>query len=123
MCCTFGDATDVTWWREHQLPLIALLTRAGLLSEDGGPYAGLTLAQARARIVADLRAEGLLLESRETAQTIRAHERCGTPLEILETSQWFIRVLDSSRRCWRLAGRSPGTRRICRCATSTGSQT
>jgi valyl-tRNA synthetase len=27
MCCTFGDTTDVAWWREHQLPLIALLTR------------------------------------------------------------------------------------------------
>jgi valyl-tRNA synthetase len=95
MCCTFGDTTDVAWWREHQLPLIALVTRAGRLSADGGAYAGLTLAEAREQIVADLRAQGLLLDARETAQTVRVHERCGTPLEILETSQWFIRVLDA----------------------------
>ncbi|HEX5691899.1 MAG TPA: class I tRNA ligase family protein, partial [Roseiflexaceae bacterium] len=95
MCCTFGDATDVAWWQAHQLPLIALLTRQGRLSADGGPYAGLTLAEARTRIVADLREAGLLRESRETAQTVRVHERCGTPLEILETSQWFVRLLDA----------------------------
>jgi valyl-tRNA synthetase len=95
MCCTFGDTTDVMWWREHQLPLIPLVTRQGRLSEDGGPYAGLTLRQARERIVAELREAGAQLDEQATAQTVRVHERCGTPLEILETSQWFIRVLDA----------------------------
>ena len=95
MCCTFGDTTDVAWWQSHKLALIALVTRQGRLSEDGGPYAGLTLRQARERIVADLRAAGRLLGERATEQTVRVHERCGTPLEILETSQWFIRVLDA----------------------------
>ncbi|HEU5090865.1 MAG TPA: class I tRNA ligase family protein, partial [Roseiflexaceae bacterium] len=95
MCCTFGDTADVAWWREHQLPLIPLVTRQGTLSDDGGPYAGLTLAEARRAIVDDLRAAGLLLAERATPQTIRIHERCKTPLEILETSQWFIRVLDA----------------------------
>jgi valyl-tRNA synthetase len=95
MCCTFGDTTDVAWWQAHQLPLIALVTRQGRLSEDGGAYAGLTLRAARERIVADLRAAGQLLGERATEQTVRVHERCGTPLEILETNQWFIRVLEA----------------------------
>ncbi|NJO84428.1 MAG: valine--tRNA ligase [Blastochloris sp.] len=95
MCCTFGDAADVAWWRTHKLPLIPLLTRQGTLSEHGGAYAGLTLQQARERIVADLSAAEAITERRETAQTVRAHERCGTPLEILETSQWFVRVLNA----------------------------
>jgi valyl-tRNA synthetase len=95
MCCTFGDTTDVAWWQAHKLPLIALVTRQGRLNEDGDAYAGLTLHEARERIVADLRAAGLLLGERTTEQTVRVHERCGTPLEILETSQWFIRILDA----------------------------
>jgi valyl-tRNA synthetase len=95
MCCTFGDATDVAWWQAHQLPLIPLLTRQGRLSSAGGPYAGLTLAAARQQITADLRDAALLRATSETAQTVRVHERCGTPLEILETQQWFIRVLDA----------------------------
>ena len=37
MCCTFGDSTDVAWWRAHSLPLIALVTRQGRLGEAGGP--------------------------------------------------------------------------------------
>lgn len=93
MCCTFGDATDLAWWQAHQLPLIALLTRAGRLSDAGGAYAGLTLAQARKAILADLRAAGLLLAERASRQSVRIHERCKTPLEILETSQWFVRIL------------------------------
>lgn len=95
MCCTFGDAADVQWWRDHDLPLIPLVTRQGLLSEHGGPYAGLSLAKARARILDDLRAAGALLAERRAEQTVRVHERCGTPLEILETRQWFVRVLDA----------------------------
>lgn len=95
MCCTFGDATDVRWWREHRLPLIALLGRQGRLSAVAGPYAGLTLREARARLLDDLRAAGLLLHEQRAAQSVRVHERCGTPLEILETRQWFVRVLDA----------------------------
>jgi valyl-tRNA synthetase len=95
MCCTFGDTTDVAWWRAHNLPLIPLITRQGRLSADGGPYAGLSLAEARKRIIADMRDAGLLLAERPAEQTVRIHERCKTPLEILETQQWFIRVLDA----------------------------
>lgn len=95
MCCTFGDATDVQWWREHQLPLIPLVGRQGQLGEAGGPYAGMSLATARARILDDLRAAGALTGQYLAEQTVRVHERCGTPLEVLETRQWFVRILDA----------------------------
>ncbi len=95
MCCTFGDATDVRWWRERRLPLIPLLARDGRLGPAGGPYAGLTLAEARARILADLAAEGRAIAEHPASQSVRVHERCGTPLEILETRQWFVRLLDA----------------------------
>ncbi|HWQ15217.1 MAG TPA: valine--tRNA ligase [Roseiflexaceae bacterium] len=95
MCCTFGDAADVAWWRAHGLPLIPLVTRQGRLGEAGGPYAGLTLREARERILADLHAAGALAGERPAQQTVRIHERCKTPLEILETSQWFVRLLDA----------------------------
>lgn len=95
MCCTFGDTTDVAWWSKHQLPLVALVGRDGRLSDAGGAYAGLTLAAAREQLTSDLRAANLLLGAQPAAQTVRVHERCGTPLEILETSQWFVRVLDA----------------------------
>jgi valyl-tRNA synthetase len=95
MCCTFGDATDMDWWRTHQLPLIALVTREGRLSAAGGAYTGLTLAEARTAILADLRAAGLLHAKQDTRQIVRVHERCTTPIEILDTPQWYVRLLDA----------------------------
>lgn len=96
MCCTFGDTADVQWWRDHQLPLIPLLGPDGRLGAEGGPYAGLPLAEARARILADLGDRlGAPLPATPATQSVRVHERCGTPLEILETQQWFIRLLDA----------------------------
>lgn len=94
MCCTFGDSTDMAWWRTHNLPLIPLIGRDGRLSADGGSYTGLTLRQAKQQIVTDLRDAGAITAERASRQAVRTHERCGTPLEILETKQWFIRVLN-----------------------------
>ena len=95
MCCTFGDATDVEWWRTYNLPLRAILDREGRLTEVAGSYAGMTTTEARQRIVADLDAAGLLLDRQPVRQSVRVHERCDTPVEYIVTRQWFIRVLDA----------------------------
>jgi len=95
MCCTFGDTADVTWWKEHHLPYIAALDRSGRLTEAAGRYAGLTAAEARSQIKNDLAGDGLLLDRRQTFQTVRVHERCDTPVEILMSPQWFINILDN----------------------------
>jgi valyl-tRNA synthetase len=94
MCCTFGDSTDVRWWRTHCLPLRAAISRDGRMTQLAGSYAGLTTAQARERILADLAAGGHLLRQEMLEHTVGTHERCGTPVEYLQTRQWFIRILD-----------------------------
>ncbi len=94
MCCTFGDTTDVEWWYAHKLPLVSVITRDGTLNELAGPYAGLEAKAARAKITEALASQGLLLGQQTVPQTIRVHERCDTPVEYIETKQWFIKVLD-----------------------------
>ncbi|HEV7126977.1 MAG TPA: valine--tRNA ligase, partial [Ktedonobacterales bacterium] len=94
MCCTFGDASDVRWWRTHHLPLRGAIGRDGRLTALAGPYAGLPTIQARASILADLAAAGHILAQETIEHSVGAHERCGTPVEYLDTRQWFIRVLD-----------------------------
>ncbi len=34
MCCTFGDLTDVTWWRELNLPVRTVIGRDGRLTRE-----------------------------------------------------------------------------------------
>ncbi|MFI6292125.1 valine--tRNA ligase [Nonomuraea sp. NPDC050790] len=101
MICTFGDVTDVTWWRELGLPTRSVIGWDGrLLPEppegvDGEPYkelAGKTVHSARERIVEMLRESGDLDgEPRPVQRTVKFYERGDKPLEIVTTRQWYIR--------------------------------
>jgi valyl-tRNA synthetase len=95
MCCTFGDVTDVTWWRSHQLPLIEALDPAGRLTKAAGRFAGLSVSEARSAIIDALDRDGQLLASQPVAQSVRVHERCDTPVEYIMVAQWFLRILDA----------------------------
>jgi valyl-tRNA synthetase len=98
MCCTFGDSTDVRWWRTHQLPLRLIIGRDGHLNASAGTYAGLTTLEARKRILDYLAENGSILHQETIEHDVGSHERCGTPVEYLHTRQWFIRILDQKER-------------------------
>ncbi|MEV0145742.1 MULTISPECIES: valine--tRNA ligase [unclassified Nonomuraea] len=101
MICTFGDLTDVTWWRELGLPTRPVIGRDGrLLPEppegaEREPYeelAGKTVHSARERIVELLRESGDLDgEPRPVQRTVKFYEKGDRPLEIVTTRQWYIR--------------------------------
>jgi valyl-tRNA synthetase len=105
MICTFGDVTDVTWWRELALPTRSIMGLDGRLvadppeaitSEAGraayAELAGKTAAQARRRIVELLRESGDLQgEPREITHPVKFYERGERPLEIVTSRQWYIR--------------------------------
>ncbi len=94
MCCTFGDVTDVAWWRAHDLPLRIAIDRKGRMTQLAGPLMGLGVVEARAAIVEALDGQGALLGRQEIQQTVRVHDRCDTPAEYAVSQQWFVRVLD-----------------------------
>ncbi len=104
MVCTFGDTTDVTWWRELRLPVRSVLGRDGRLLHTtpdwirgSGPeaawaeLAGSTTASARQRIVELLAASGDLLgEPRPVTHPVKFFEKGRRPLEIVTSRQWYI---------------------------------
>ncbi|WP_424357315.1 valine--tRNA ligase [Methanocella sp. MCL-LM] len=94
MVCTFGDKTDIDWWREYNLPLKLSIGPSGRMNENAGKYQGMTLAQCRKAILEDLKEAGLLLEQKPISHVMNVHERCSTPVEYYVTPQWFIRILD-----------------------------
>ncbi|ASU84487.1 valine--tRNA ligase [Nocardiopsis gilva YIM 90087] len=105
MICTFGDTTDVTWWRELQLETRAIIgwdgrvvaePPAAITSEDGrlayGRLAGATVHTARERVVEMLRETGELIgEPAPITHPVKFYERGDKPLEIVTTRQWYIR--------------------------------
>jgi valyl-tRNA synthetase len=113
MICTFGDVTDVTWWRELSLPVRAVIQPDGTLREvpwgaQGWESAdadrarryyadltGLTAAKARAKIVGQLRESGDLVgEPRPITHAVKFFEKGDRPLEIITSRQWFFRTIE-----------------------------
>ncbi len=104
MVCTFGDTTDVTWWRELRLPVRSVVGRDGRLHQArpdwiAGPgpeaawaeLAGSTTVAARQRIVELLRQGNALLgEPRPITHPVKFYEKGRRPLEIVTSRQWYI---------------------------------
>ncbi|MFI6477018.1 valine--tRNA ligase [Nonomuraea sp. NPDC050663] len=86
MVCTFGDVTDVIWWRELNLPIRAIMGRDGRFL-PGTPHEGLTAKQARRRIVEELGIE----EPRPITHQVKFYEKGELPLEIVTSRQWYLR--------------------------------
>ena len=101
MVCTFGDVTDVTWWRELDLPTRAIVDWDGRLAADPpqgvpahpyGELAGKTVFSAKERVVELLRESGDLDgEPRKITRPVKFYEKGSKPLEIVTTRQWYIR--------------------------------
>jgi valyl-tRNA synthetase len=105
MICTFGDVTDVTWWRELNLPSRALIGFDGRFAtecpawittpagqEAYAQIAGLAPKQAQKKMVELLQASGEMLgDARPITHPVKFYERGSRPLEIVATRQWYIR--------------------------------
>ncbi len=94
MICTFGDTTDIEWWKKHKLPLKICITKDGKMNELAGKYQGLDLGTAREAIKDDLEGQGFLIKEEPLEQTVGACWRCGTPVEFIVAPQWFIKTLE-----------------------------
>jgi valyl-tRNA synthetase len=106
MICTFGDVTDVVWWRELRLPTRSVMGRDGRLVPEPPEWdatdpdadaryrelGGKTVKQARATVVELLRDAGRLDgEPAPITHPVKFYERGARPLEIVTTRQWYIR--------------------------------
>jgi valyl-tRNA synthetase len=125
MVCTFGDQTDVEWWRDHKLALRQLIAKNGRIlpvtfgseafpsldpdaaNRAHAELAGRNVKQARARIAELLRdvaasATGggppLVRDPKPIEHAVKFYEKGESPLEFLPTRQWFVRLLDKKEQ-------------------------
>ena len=140
MCCTFGDLTDVTWWRELQLPTRSIITRNGRLQGETPAWiagtrgeqlyaesmATKTVHSARVAIVDALRESGDLDgEPKPTQRKANFFEKGDKPLEIVTSRQWYLtnggRDADLRKALVARGEQIDFHRRSCAVATPTGS--
>ncbi|HYY08378.1 MAG TPA: valine--tRNA ligase, partial [Actinomycetota bacterium] len=111
--CTFGDVTDVVWWRELELPARVVIARDGTIADRRfgdpgwesrdpdranaamGQLAGLPAERARAKVGQLLREAGALRGEPQTVRhVVKFYEYGSRPLEVVTSRQWFVRMLD-----------------------------
>ena len=105
MVCTFGDVTDVVWWRELDLPTRAIIGKDGRILEESpaaelftpagtAAYAelvGKTVFSAKAKMVELLKESGDLIgDPKPITHQVKFFEKGDKPLEIITTRQWYI---------------------------------
>lgn len=105
MVCTFGDVTDIVWWRELDLPNRTILGQDGRILPDApealttasakaayAELAGLTVFSAKKKMVELLEASGELLQvSKPFSHPVKFYEKGDRALEIVSTRQWYLR--------------------------------
>jgi valyl-tRNA synthetase len=86
------DPNDFEAGRRHSLPKIQVIDEHARMTAAAGPYAGLDRFDARKRVVADLEAAGLLVKIEDYPLSVGKCARCGTIVEPLISTQWFVRT-------------------------------
>ncbi|MFH1199994.1 MAG: valine--tRNA ligase [Candidatus Micrarchaeota archaeon] len=103
MICTFGDNQDVVWAYKYHLAVIEAFDEKGRVLHASPEYDGLYASKMRVKIIEDLAAKGLITKHEKLQQTIKVHDRCKKPVELLSSNQWFIRVKDQKEKILKAA--------------------
>jgi len=98
MCCTFGDKTDIEWYKAYNLPYRQSIGFDGRWVEDTGILAGKKVAEARQAIIETLIKENLLLRQKEINHAVNVHERCKKEIEFVMLPQWFLRIVEHKQK-------------------------
>jgi valyl-tRNA synthetase len=91
------DPNDFEIGRRHGLPELSVVGEDGRMTEAAGDYAGLSVEEARERVVADLDALGLLRAREPYTHTVPFSHRSGARIEPLISQQWFMRMDELAR--------------------------
>ncbi|MFH1023012.1 MAG: valine--tRNA ligase [Planctomycetota bacterium] len=86
------DPADYERGEKFNLPVIGVFATDGTINENGGPYSGMRLDKARAKIVEDLEAKGLLEKVEPYVHRVAVSDRSKSPIEPLVSEQWFVRM-------------------------------
>lgn len=91
MICSFGDANDVSVFREMGLKPFQAIDLDGCMTDVAGPLAGMPVKQARESIIDLLESEGRIVSMEERQQEVPVSERGKNPVEIILLKEWYVR--------------------------------
>jgi len=87
MCCTFGDQTDIEWWKKYNLPLKEIVTDNGTIDQNVEYIGGMKIKTARKEIIELLKQKKQLIKIEDIEHDVSVHERCGLEVELKTKKQ------------------------------------
>jgi valyl-tRNA synthetase len=103
MICSYGDMVDVRLFRELQLEPVKAIDEQGRMTKAAGPFAGLPVEEARAKVLQALQAYGVLEKVEPIQHKTPLCERSRTPVEFLSSEAWYLKQLDHREALRRIA--------------------
>lgn len=94
MMCSFGDVTDIRFFREEKLEPKILIERNGKLNAHAGFLQGLSIKQAREKILEELKAKNLLAKQEKILHDAPICERSKTPIEFIKMPELYVKQLE-----------------------------
>lgn len=105
MVCSYGDRTDVQLFRELGLEEVILIGVDGRMLETAGPLAGLSVEEARKKIVEILASQGRVVKVEEIVHQIPICERSNTPIEIIPMDEYYLSQLSLKEELFEAASK------------------
>jgi len=93
MCCTFGDQKDIQWYKTYKLEYKQAIGFDGKMTTLTGFLEGLSVTDARKKIIEELIKHNLLIRQRPITHVVNTHERCKKEIEFVLLKQWFVHIL------------------------------
>ena len=94
MMCSFGDYTDIRFFREQNLEPLILIDEEGRMKEEAGMLKGLKVKEAREKIIEELKKRGLMVKQEKVKHKVPVSERSKHPIEFIAMKEYYLKQLE-----------------------------
>jgi valyl-tRNA synthetase len=116
MMCSFGDYTDIRFFREEGIKPIIAINSDGTMNEKSGILSGMKISDARKKIIQILKDSGKLLKQQQFVHRTPICERCKSPIEFIAMTEYYLKQLDIKNEVEKISERvkffAPESRRL-----------
>ena len=105
MMCSFGDVTDIRFFREHGLEHTIAINKDGTMNENAGFLEGINARKAQKKMVIELDKKGLLVNQKRLVHRTPVCERSKDPIEFIEMEEYYVKQLEYKDKMKELANK------------------